>query len=578
MNCSEKFRARMKTAGEPIKVGPEEVDGRSICDHPGCGKRLRGDGTCVDGHVQGSAAALRPPEELGGMLCLAQELEAMGLGEFIHREREEAQGFMTAELEPLAPELTEPQPAEAGAAGTPRDYRETGTAGVRALVEAVDRLDEYTESFTDIDADELALQMARAPRLWAARDFLLREDGVTFTQPSERLRAEVQPLLYAVHGYEAADNLPEKLYGLALQINDEYTEWANAAEQLGHTLRRIVARGYAAGLLGEWGAEAQGGLDTPEMVLADLYAALQGEAATDWEAVPDQFERLAGMLDEGATASADDPESGSWYAEQAAAARHLAAALRPIYQRTQELVVAPPPITQDLRGVMADLAAAGLLKSTALPHDARGVRQRMEAIDDLLTMRQVGNKQRQVVYSDQRVGRVRQWLLKQSGFLARGSPVTLKTTVRMMLAELRGAGYEEDVITRLDRAYEVLSNLGYHDWARGVGGVASKMVSLRHRAGVSGLLRDEAAQGGTDTAPLLAADLWQAIRQDVDGEFVPDMLTQAAERVEKARVRDDFELEERRGRVARELEETAALLRDMYERLTEIGGPQGKRP
>lgn len=132
-----------------------------------------------------------------------------------------------------------------------------------------------------------------------------------------------------------------------------------------------------------------------------------------------------------------------------------------------------------------------------------------------------------------------------------------------ILDELRGDACDEDVITRLDRAYEVLSNLGYHDWARGVGGVASKMVSLRHRAGLAGLLRDEADQGGMDNAQTLAADLWQAIRQDVDGEFVPDMLAQVASRVKQARGRDDSELEE-----------TAALLRDMYRRLTEIGGPQ----
>lgn len=74
MNCSDKFRKLVHAPGEETRVGPEEVDGRPICDHPGCGKRLRGDGTCVDGHVQGAHPFIvTGAEALEAMLCVATE-------------------------------------------------------------------------------------------------------------------------------------------------------------------------------------------------------------------------------------------------------------------------------------------------------------------------------------------------------------------------------------------------------------------------------------------------------------------------------------------------------------------------
>lgn len=78
MNCSEKFRRLMKEAGGATKVEPEEVDGRAVCNHPGCGKRLLGDGHCVDGHAQGTEQTAAYPEALDGLLCLSEQLEAQG--------------------------------------------------------------------------------------------------------------------------------------------------------------------------------------------------------------------------------------------------------------------------------------------------------------------------------------------------------------------------------------------------------------------------------------------------------------------------------------------------------------------
>lgn len=54
MTCGDRFNKNCPTGG--TRVAPEEADGRPLCDHPGCGKRLQGDGTCVDGHVQGVAS------------------------------------------------------------------------------------------------------------------------------------------------------------------------------------------------------------------------------------------------------------------------------------------------------------------------------------------------------------------------------------------------------------------------------------------------------------------------------------------------------------------------------------------
>lgn len=77
MNCSDKFR-RIH-AGEGTKVEPDEVDGRPICDHPGCGKRLQGDGRCVEGHVQGAPVTFSEQELLGGARCASDELVAQNL-------------------------------------------------------------------------------------------------------------------------------------------------------------------------------------------------------------------------------------------------------------------------------------------------------------------------------------------------------------------------------------------------------------------------------------------------------------------------------------------------------------------
>lgn len=82
MTCADKFRQRMKDAGETIRVAPEEVDGRPVCDHPGCGRKLRGDGTCVAGHRQvaqaGVGAADAETELLAGLLCMLDTAAAEG--------------------------------------------------------------------------------------------------------------------------------------------------------------------------------------------------------------------------------------------------------------------------------------------------------------------------------------------------------------------------------------------------------------------------------------------------------------------------------------------------------------------
>lgn len=80
MNCSDKFRKRMRTSGDPIKVEPEEVAGRPLCDHAGCNKPLLGTGKCVDGHVQGVERRIAAQREgLEALLCVTTSLRKRGL-------------------------------------------------------------------------------------------------------------------------------------------------------------------------------------------------------------------------------------------------------------------------------------------------------------------------------------------------------------------------------------------------------------------------------------------------------------------------------------------------------------------
>lgn len=57
MTCGDKFNRNCPTGG--TRVTPEEVGGRPTCIHPGCGKPLQGDGTCVYGHSQNPAELAR---------------------------------------------------------------------------------------------------------------------------------------------------------------------------------------------------------------------------------------------------------------------------------------------------------------------------------------------------------------------------------------------------------------------------------------------------------------------------------------------------------------------------------------
>lgn len=59
MTCGDKFNKNCPTGGS--KVDPTEVEGRRLCNHPGCGKPLLGSGECVDGHRQDAALAATPP-------------------------------------------------------------------------------------------------------------------------------------------------------------------------------------------------------------------------------------------------------------------------------------------------------------------------------------------------------------------------------------------------------------------------------------------------------------------------------------------------------------------------------------
>lgn len=70
MTCGDKFNRNCPTGGS--QVDPAEVDGRATCSYPGCDKKLRGDGKCVDGHVQERSVAEQAPLALARQLLREQ--------------------------------------------------------------------------------------------------------------------------------------------------------------------------------------------------------------------------------------------------------------------------------------------------------------------------------------------------------------------------------------------------------------------------------------------------------------------------------------------------------------------------
>lgn len=97
MTCGDKFNKNCPTGGS--RVDPAETDGRPRCIFPGCGKPLRGDGNCVDGHPQGAAGAPGARREaLEAALCVATDLARPGLllpGARL--ERDEARAVLAAD-------------------------------------------------------------------------------------------------------------------------------------------------------------------------------------------------------------------------------------------------------------------------------------------------------------------------------------------------------------------------------------------------------------------------------------------------------------------------------------------------
>lgn len=72
MTCGKKHCANAPS--EATKVDPAEVEGRPLCDHPGCDKRVVGTGEqCADGHRQGQGVVTPPViDELQAELASAQ--------------------------------------------------------------------------------------------------------------------------------------------------------------------------------------------------------------------------------------------------------------------------------------------------------------------------------------------------------------------------------------------------------------------------------------------------------------------------------------------------------------------------
>lgn len=78
MTCATKFYQRVQAASETTRVEPEEVAGRPTCIWKGCGRHLRGDGSCVMGHPQAyefrDAAMQALPLEFAALTCALGEL------------------------------------------------------------------------------------------------------------------------------------------------------------------------------------------------------------------------------------------------------------------------------------------------------------------------------------------------------------------------------------------------------------------------------------------------------------------------------------------------------------------------
>lgn len=95
MTCGDKFNRNCPTFGS--RIDPAEVDGRPLCGYPNCGKRLRGDGTCVDGHSQHPADWQAEAERVGANLVR----RARAFPNFAHADGRKVVLFHQGELEVL---------------------------------------------------------------------------------------------------------------------------------------------------------------------------------------------------------------------------------------------------------------------------------------------------------------------------------------------------------------------------------------------------------------------------------------------------------------------------------------------
>lgn len=196
MNCSERFRKQR--AGEVTRVDPAEVDGRAICVHPGCGQRLRGDGTCVRGHDQGRHLF---PAEMPAIFCALEEWARL------HPPRIGSAGWeMVTNLQGYKRDLEYAREGRTGGAIWDRDYgldgeRDFYQLGAQRLREAVEFLEEQGVDWQD------------DPRVQVARDFVEANRQVRAGQMQDILdmdnrtaqTAVLRELVEKAHAVDVAD-------------------------------------------------------------------------------------------------------------------------------------------------------------------------------------------------------------------------------------------------------------------------------------------------------------------------------------------------------------------------------------
>jgi len=239
--------------------------------------------------------------------------------------------------------------------------------------------------------------------------------------------------------------------------------------------------------------------------------------------------------------------------------------------------------------LLGELQAQGLIepgdRPIGLDEPDRAIRQMLDSIDCRVGImgnyelgRALPQEQAVAIFDDPRVLAARRYLAVQSGYAPAEAPAALAREITAMVDTLRGDDPREGIVYRLSELYDALAEHGYGDWQSAVGYLEEALAMVGLRGVAAGLSSEPAETRTRETPELLAASLYQALRADRDGEFVPEMLDGAAAVLrnlgeeESDWLEEDEETGARLWRAVGNAREVAVELRSMYRRLGDLAG------